>query len=688
MKHVTLSSMEVKNRTMKKRNFFAFFAAFSVVGIAASLIASFRTADKPAVKAEAYSDTDFAAETELTNGEELSVDISNYSVSDYGASLELKFATGSKSLSNDVEKYYVIGSTDEFVNDVEEFNNLEEQERDAIRQEVAEGLRDTILYEAELYRVKYDIVDVYIPRTASRGVYGYDDVYRGTILEISDFVLPSNSLAERVYIPNEVQFIGEGAFALAEHLTDIYVECEQSEKPEGWVEGWNSGATVHWGIINLYGDAPAKSERMEISTIKNIGSDEINFIIGYFADEAHPLPLIIEYQIEGETTKRYKELAKTSTTLKYDAVGAGVTAYVQKISVNIDIEKGKNIDPHSIKVHNVYKAIKHVEEVAYFTPETDLSGNPIAHFIVPAVSYSRINNLNDFISIQFKSVSTFAGYTVINSVVNVVNEGEIYKQIKPGQYELFKEQLENGTGRYRFRFTSLKNSAKYRFEYNNQTVYKRVDTPTGHYIFDGYYNNNISFAIQDSMLGDASFNGKNLQAFGITDMYISVDIVVGTSIYSSTRFEINFGTIYFMTPHDTIKVFDANLFMILTVLIYSVLAIGVGVFLFFYYKKKYRNDEFRRLKPKQFIKKGLIYWLTSTAIVIAIESIIFRFTVLKNAIVVFNPIDVLIVIFGIATIIIIGYYVKTITSAYKANQQRKRAIKLGMVNETADDGTK
>lgn len=688
MKHVTLSSMEVKNKTMKKRNFFAFFAALSVVGIAASLIASVRTVDKAAVKAEAYSDTDFAAETELTNGEDLSVDISNYSVSDYGASLELKFATGSKSLSNDVEKYYVIGSTDDLVNDVEEFNGLEEQERDAIRQEVADGTRDTLLYDAEMFRVKYDVIDVYIPRTVSRGVYGYDDVYRGTILKISDFALPSNSLAEKVYIPNEVQSIGDGAFALAGNLTDIYVECTEAEKPEGWVDGWNSGATVHWGTLDLYSGAPAKSERMEVSTIKNIGSDEINFIIGYFADEAHPLPLIVEYQIEGETTKRYKELSKTSTTLKYDAVGAGVTAYVQKLSVNIDIEKGKNINPHSIVIHNVYRAIKHVEDVAYFTPETDGSGNPVAHYIVPAVSFARINNLNDFISIEFKSVSTFAGYTVINSVVNVVNEGAIYKQIKPGQYELFKEQLESGAGRYRFRFTSLKNGAKYRFEYNNQTVYKRVETPTGHYIFDGYHNNNISFAIQDSMLEDKNFSAKNLQAFGITDMYISVDIVVGTSIYSSTRFEINFGTIYFMTPHDTNKIFDANLFMILTVLIYSAAAIGIGVFLFFYYKKKYRNDEFRRLKPKQFIKKGLIYWLSSTAIVVAIESIIFRFTVLKNAIVVFNPIDVLIVIFGIATIIIIGYYVKTITAAYKANQQRKRAIKLGMVNETADDGTK
>lgn len=688
MEPITFCSMEVKNKAMKKRNFLAFsFAALAVVGIAASLIASFST-DKKVSKLEAYNDSDFATETELVNGDELAVDISNYSTTDYGASLELKFATGSQTLANDTSKYFVLGSTDDFVNDVLEFNALDEEERDAMRAEVAEGTRETVYYEAELYRVKYDVAKVYVPRTMSRGIYGYDDVYTGTILSIADFVLPSNSVATEVYIPSEVQTIPEGAFSLAQGLTDIYVEVTEAEKPDEWAEGWNNGATVHWGTLNLYADAPLNSEHMQTTLVENVGSDQINFIIGYFVDEANPLPVVVEYQLVGEATKRYQELQKKSTTLKYDAVGAGITSYVQKLSVNIDIEKGKEIDPHSVVIHNVYKAVKIVTDVTTFEPEKDGTGKYVAHYIKPVASFSRINNLNDFIKVKFNSVSVFSGYTVINSTVDVVNNGEIYKEIKPGQYELFKEQLQNGTGRFRFRFTSLKNGAKYRFEYNDQTVYRKVETPTGHYIFDGYTNNNISFAIQDSMLNDPNYSGSKLQAFGITDMYISVDIVVGTAIYSSTRFEINFGTIYFMAPHDTNKVFDANLFMILTVVIYSVIAFAVGTFLFFYNKKKYRNDEFRRLKPKQFIKKGIIYWLTSTAIVIAIESIIFRFTVLKNAIVVYNPVDWLIVVFGIATIIIIGYYVKNITVAYKANQQRKKAIKLGMVDETADDGTK
>ena len=691
MKHVTLCSMEVKNRIMKKRNFFAFtFATLSVVGLVASLVASFKDA-RPSTKVEAYSDADFTAETELVNGDELTVDISNYSISDYGASLELKFATGSQCLANDTSKYFVVGSTDEFVKDVQAFNELDEEERTNIRYEVADGTRATIYYEAELFRVKYDVVDVYVPRTMSRGVYGYDDVYTGTILTISEFVLPNNSLAERIYIPSEVTTIPASAFSLATHLTDIYVECEEADKPADWADGWNCGATVHWGTLNLYSGAPNKSERMETTLVQNAGSTDVNFIIGYFVDSSSPLPLIVEYKIDGETQKRYQELSKKSTTLSYDAVGAGITAFVQTLNVNIDVERGKNIDPASIVVHNVYKAIKFtdpVREIVYFEPEKDGSDNLVPHFIKPVVGYKRINDLNDFITVKFNSISLFNGYTVINSTVDVVNNGAIYKTIKPGQYEMFKEQLESGAGRYRFRFTSLKNTAKYRFEYNDKVVYKKVDTPTGHYIFDGYKNNNISFAIKDSMLNDPNYSGKNLKAFGLTDMYISVDIVVGNSIYSSTRFEINFGTIYFMNPHSTSKIFDANLFMILTVVIYSALAFGLGTFLFLHYKRKYRNDEFRRLRPKQFIKKGIIYWLTSTAIVIAIESIVLRVTALKNAIVVYNPVDVLIVIFGIASIIIIGYYVKTFTALYKANQQRKKAIKLGMVNETADDGTK
>ena len=94
---------------MKKNNLFALsLTAISSLGIAASLLFA-RVSAKSAVMASAYSDADFAAETELVNGEELTVNINNFSSTDYGVSLGVKFATGSESLTNDTSKYYEVG---------------------------------------------------------------------------------------------------------------------------------------------------------------------------------------------------------------------------------------------------------------------------------------------------------------------------------------------------------------------------------------------------------------------------------------------------------------------------------------------------------------------------------------------------------------------------------------------------
>ena len=80
--------------------------------------------------------------------------------------------------------------------------------------------------------------------------------------------------------------------------------------------------------------------------------------------------------------------------------------------------------------------------------------------------------------------------------------------------------------------------------------------------------------------------------------------------------------------------------------------------------------------------------MTSLAVVLAIAFIILRNTVFTAAIAVYNPVDTFIVIFGIASIIIIGYYIRNMVLAYKARSQKKKATKLGLLNEVADDGTK
>lgn len=669
---------------MKKNNLFALsLTAISSLGIAASLLFT-RVSAKSAVMASAYSDADFAAETELVNGEELTVNINNFSSTDYGVSLGVKFATGSESLTNDTSKYYVVGNDETFVDNVKAFDALDDEVRQQWRDEVEYGERETEYFEATLFRVNYDVVSVYVPRTMSRGTYALNDVYTATINTISEYVLPNGSQAQSIYIPKEIETIPAHAFAFGNNLTDIYVEYLESEKPEEWADGWNNGKTVHWGAEIVY---PDKTEHMEVSLVKNVGDETVNFITGYFPNNGEAKPLVVEYKFEGETEKRYMELSKNSRKLPYDAVGKGITDYSNSVNINIDVQKGKQIDESSIVIHNIYKAVKN--DGTNFEPEKDGSGNYIGYKIVPVASYTEVFDLNDFIKVTFKSISVFNGYSVVNSRVDVVDHGAIYQTLRPAQYQIFKHQLDSGEAKIRYRFTGLTTSAKYRLEYDDKDVLKSVDTPYSQYIFDKDVDNNISFVVKDSYIGDSAYNPHKLKAFGLTDANIALDIVVGNSIYSSTRVELNFGTIYFMAPDDSIKVFDINLFMILTVAIYSALAFAFGAFMFFYFKNKYKNDEFKRLKPKQFIKKGIIYWLTSTVVVLAIESVIFRLTMLKNAIVVYNPIDVLIVIFGIATIIIIGYYVRAISIAYKASKQRKKAIKLGMVNEkTADDGTK
>ena len=49
---------------------------------------------------------------------------------------------------------------------------------------------------------------------------------------------------EKIIIPNEVSTISNGVFNDCPNLT---IFCEVSEKPDGWVDGWNCSRPVVWG---------------------------------------------------------------------------------------------------------------------------------------------------------------------------------------------------------------------------------------------------------------------------------------------------------------------------------------------------------------------------------------------------------------------------------------------------------
>ena len=310
------------------------------------------------------------------------------------------------------------------------------------------------------------------------------------------------------------------------------------------------------------------------------------------------------------------------------------------------------------------------------------------YYVKPGHAFSRVNYLEDFVSIEFKTVSAFAGYSSVSASVSKINSGlDVYKANKEYYYNIYKDNLENGSAYIRYRLTQL-NKASYLVDAGNGQIEIDPATEVTQYIIKKNLNNTLGFVYKNSSLGLNSYSVKDVKSFAIKGMTITIDVVNNGSIIKSSYKTARFGIIFIKAPVDTAKTFNADLLVILLAVGYTGLALIIATTLFFVYKKIYRNDEFKRLKPKQFIRKAIIYWATSLAIVLALTFIILRNTAFTAAIAVYNPVDTFIVIFGIASIIILGYYVRNMIIATKARRQKKKATKLGLLDEVADDGTK
>ena len=128
--------------------------------------------------------------------------------------------------------------------------------------------------------------------------------------------------------------------------------------------------------------------------------------------------------------------------------------------------------------------------------------------------------------------------------------------------------------------------------------------------------------------------------------------------------------------------------MILVSLIFTLAMAGIEIGLYFYRKKKYRNDEFKRVNTRNYIKTGVITYLSLGVLLLDILFIVFRGGLFNNTFTVFNPLDNFIVVLSILCIFAIGYFAKFFISYFKDRKARREAQKLKLDNDISDDGTK
>lgn len=560
--------------------------------------------------------------------------------------------------------------------------NANEAEKIEIPEEISsqEGYVPEARYTATIHlitNVKTSTSNVVIPSTVR---YGSKFILDITSVNANAVDPTSAKNIKSITIPSTCSVIGENAFTGLP--ADCVINCEDESDQIGWHEGWTDSTNINYGydmtevsdkLINAY-QFGAKSY---LSSGKSL-------ILGYYKEDNY-LPLTVGYDVKtanGTTEERFFESSPLTDKTDYDAVGLGYTSIVKNF--DIPVGEGEEIDAESVKFYNVFEAISYDNNVTY---EPDLTKE---YFCVPRIAFQANNVISDFINYKFSSISSFAGH--VNVVLKADLVEGIYQQIMSSKYNANLSSIEAGTTYVRYRVTSL-NAMEYSFTYETSdgallTETFTVLTPVDQILLANKTGNYISVMIPTTKI-QGDFDPSRIKSISLIGMYISLDLFTTQGkIITRSAIDTRFGVLeVFNSDLISSNYFNSDLFLILFMIIYLVAFAACAVGLYFILKERYKNDEFRRMNTKKYIKSALLAVIALATVILSITFIILRFSVLNSTVVVFNPVDAFLIGFTVAGCIFIGVYARKLYIAIKAERERRKAIRLRLNEDVDDDGT-
>ena len=552
-----------------------------------------------------------------------------------------------------------------------------------------------------------------------------------------------------IYIPASIETVESNAFKNVPEQVQIYVEGKDS-KPITWADNWTNAkaSQIHW---NATISGSKESNINNTDTKVRLSNQATGYVIGYKyleqkdyyycpydklnytedqlvdgkanghevlkVEDETPVfnkPIYVSYEIKntktGETREVWKEMPllseeDTSTTTSYFD-----TVRDSSISRSFDIilEEDEQYVEESVKVYNIFRQKTITKMVD--TVVADEEGNARVEkkaksFIVPDTSvcfvasanksYKREININEIIDYKFESLTKFGDYSLIKMNVDKVLPSYWLDAIGEDIYATHKDSIDSGRLSIRYCIYGLNNSF-YRLTYlsnkTNQIVTKTIPvvTPKSVIEIEKDSGNGISFLIYNKDVAD-DFALENLKNFEIIGLTLNIHLWDNEKAVKIGLTDINthFGAIDVLPySEEKASVYDVILFIILFLLGLTILFVGGAVALFFFLKEKYKNDEFRRMNTKKYVKSCIISYLGTLIIAATVLFIAFRGGRFNNSISVHNPLDVFIVVPAIISIVVIGYFIKFLVTTIKERKKRKKALKLKLDQDVVDDGTK
>ena len=520
-----------------------------------------------------------------------------------------------------------------------------------------------------------------------------------------------------IYIPDTIKECDADAFT-GVPATGVTIHYEGSELPDGFDPNWTDADPANLDIrAGNYDKKTQKKANIggKVDDIEDELGRPVNFILGCKENEKYKgpeynKPLVIQYDLltlaeDGKTVTnretKYEELPLANTANNpYDSVGK-LSSLSYSRQLGYKLERNQIIDDDSVVFHNIMKA----------SDKAEIDTSQV-YYARPSKGYSEMTNISKLVSVKASKTSKFAGYFKLSLSMDknlsitshkYLEPHSLYLDVKPEMYEQNLLQIKEGTTRIRYSLYNLYNSSLH-IVYQSGQELKEVDypisTPISYQTLDHDKNNEVSILVKTDAIKKmevnkqrpyADFEIEKIRTFDLKNITIQMDLYATSKSGSTTvigKSAISYKFAYINIFEDTkVSVFDWNLFLIFFFIGY-VIVYGLGAMgLYFFMKEKFKNDEFRRVDNKKFLKKALVGGFGGGIIVASIVFIILRTVGFKNTIVVFNPTDPLLIGFSIAAMIALGYFIVLLVKAIKAEKDRRKAIRLKLNEDVDDDGT-
>lgn len=427
-----------------------------------------------------------------------------------------------------------------------------------------------------------------------------------------------------------------------------------------------------------------------------------DFYIGYYNSNNY-LPGVIKCNLidkKGNSKVGYGELIRVNDLLETNQAGKNLGQTSFETYCDITHGADYSVDFNSIlEVLNIFNFDNETKNIDFENKQhlkviTTISSDGTSEASKTYNTY----NLDTFVSFSYVGKSNFNGYTSFRVDVDAGSreiDGAGYKSLGASykrMYNKYASEIENGTYKVRTQF-GFTGDSYYKVSYKDGSTENIKD---------------LSSSIDVSSEGSKLYfllNGvdiENIVDIQLIGANILLDILIidtGKKINLS-NISIRFGCINLKI--NDIKNDDGTIAIAKNTNIYDVnsdLLIGLSTGLvtlayvcissiyFFVYSKKYKEDEFKRINPRLYWKTNILGLIAVDSLLLFIEFIVIRVNLVSNSFAVFNPCDTFICLFGVVSLLLVGYFIKYFYILFKAKYEAYRNEKLQLNKDVIDDGT-